>query len=373
MVRDARQKKLRGLAQSFRGRRKVLFSAGSPMNVVVQRPLLDVLGQDERIELYFAGEYRSPGDTEELARASGLSGVTLLSEPEAQRLKADLYLCPDGSRYGKLCHCRVLLFHGVSFKGRSLCERARWFHQVFLVGPYQRRQFVEQGIFEEHDPRLAAIGMPKLDRLVRGEIDRSKVREQLRVAAASTCVLYAPTWSDQSSLVTIGEELISTLAAEPDLHLLVKLHDHHRNPRRSTVDWSARAAAWKSERVTLVDDIDVTPALSAADILITDASSVSQEFCLLDRPILFAQVPGLYESERYRDSADLKTWGQRAGLTFETVSQALDALRRSLEHPQELASIRQQVSQDLFYNPGSATEHALEALYRQLRLTPQSA
>jgi len=369
MVKDARQKKLRGLAQSFRGRRKLLFSAGAPMNVVVLRPLLDVLARDERIELFFAGEYRRPGDTEELAREAGLTGVTLLSEQEAKRLKGDLYLCPDGSRYGKLCHCRVLLFHGVSFKGRSLSDRARWFHRVFLVGPYQRRQFVERGIFEEHDPRLIDIGMPKLDRLAHGEFDRDQLRRKWRVAAGSHCVLYAPTWSDQSSLFTLGEELIAALSAEPDLHLLVKLHDHHRNPDRSSVDWVARSAKWNAERVTLVEDLDVTPALAAADLLITDASSVSQEFCLLDRPILFARVPALYASERYRSTADLTTWGQRAGRTFETVPEARQLLRMSLEHPQELSAVRRELARDLFYHPGQATERALEALYRELRLT----
>lgn len=368
MVMDAKQKRWRGMTQGFRGHRSVLFSAASPMNVAVMRPLLDVLQKDERIDLFFAGEYREPGDVAALARATGLEGVTLLTEKKAKSLKADMYLCPDGSRYGKLCHCRVLLFHGASFKGRAIAERARWFHQVFLVGPYQRRQFVERGIFEQQDSRLVSIGMPKLDRLVRGEINRHQVRARLGVQEGEKCVLYAPTWSEQSSLFTLGEELIEALSSEPGVRLVVKFHDHHLNPARSSVDWRERAKHWNKERVTLFDDIDVVPALAAADVLVTDASSVSQEFCLLDRPILFAESKELYDSERYRDTADLKTWGQSAGLVFKTPEEAVKELRRSLEDPTEFSATRRKLARDIFYNPGQATKRALETIFRELRL-----
>ncbi|MFH0944009.1 MAG: CDP-glycerol glycerophosphotransferase family protein [Planctomycetota bacterium] len=368
MVKNTKQKRWRGMTQGFRGHRTVLFSAGSPMNVDVMRPLLDVLAADERIDLCFAGEYREPGDVEALAEASGLDGVTLLTEKEAKSLKADMYLCPDGSRYGKNCHCRVLLFHGVSFKGRAIARRARWFHQIFLVGPYQRRQFVERGIFEKHDPRLVSVGMPKLDRLVRSTIDRDQVRARLGVGNDEACVLYAPTWSEQSSLFTLGEELIDALSAEPGVRLVVKFHDHHLNPSRSSIDWRERAARWNPERVALFEETDVVPALAAADVLVTDASSVSQEFCLLDRPILFAEVKELYESERYRETADLKTWGQSAGPVFKTPEQAVKELRRSLANPTEFSPIRRKLAQDMFYHPGHATKRALEVLYRELRL-----
>lgn len=373
MVRNAQKKPLRSLTQRLRSTRRVLLSAGSPMNVVVMRPILDVLRADPRIELFFTGDYRQSDGREEiarLARLTGLEEVTSLDEQQAKDLGADLYLCPDGSRYGKRCHSRVLLFHGVSFKGRSIQERARWFHKVFLVGPYQRRRFVKQEIFADDDPRLLEIGMPKLDRLVRGEIDAQAVRRELGCEKEDTCVLYAPTWGDQSSLHTMGEELIEALAARPHTRLVVKFHDHHLNPDRTSVDWARRSREWNWDRVVVYDDLDVVPALAAADVLVTDASSVSQEFCLLDRPILFADVPELFDSERYRRTVDLATWGRQAGKLFRTPAEASRALDAAIADPAAQSEIRRALAADLFYDPGNATDRAVEAVYRELQLSP---
>ncbi|MBI4881991.1 MAG: CDP-glycerol glycerophosphotransferase family protein [Planctomycetes bacterium] len=369
MVRFARRSRLRSWVQRLRARRRVLFSASSPVSVVVLRPLLEVLARDPRIELFFTGEYRGQDDGRELLACSGLERVEVLRESEAKALRGDLYLCPDNSRAGKACLSRVLTFHGVSFKGRSLVERARWFHRVFLVGPYQRRRLAELGVFPEGDARLQDIGMPKLDRLARGEVDRDAARRSCGAAPREVCVLYAPTWGEHSSLVTMGERLLSELAARGDVKVVVKLHDHHVNPERSAVDWAERVRRLGLQNVVLYEGADVVAPLAAADILISDASSVSQEFCLLDRPILFADVPELFRSERYRDTLDLETWGRRIGITFRAPEEVHAALERSMREPGEFSAPRRAAADDLFYGPGGATRRAVLALYRELRLS----
>ena len=42
-----------------------------------------------------------------------------------------------------------------------------------------------------------------------------------------------------------------------------------------------------------IEENDVTPLLFLADLLMTDASSVSSEYSLLDRPMVFLDVPKL--------------------------------------------------------------------------------
>ncbi len=369
MVRFARQSRLRSFAQRLRARRRVLFSASSPVSVLCLRPLLEALARDPRIDLFFTGEYRGRDDEAELLACAALSRVNVLGENEAKALRGDLYLCPDNSRAGKRCHCRVLTFHGVSFKGRSLVERARWFHRVFLVGPYQRRRLVELGVFPEGDARLLDIGMPKLDGLARGAVDRGAARREAGAGPGETCVLYAPTWGEHSSLVTMGEALLAELSARGDVKVLIKLHDHHVNPERSAVDWAERLRGQGLPNVVLHQGPDVVPALAAADVLISDASSVTQEFCLLDRPILFADVPELFASERYQDTLDLETWGRRIGITFRAPEEVHAALERSLRAPGEFSALRRQAAADVFYHPGEATRRGVLALYRALRLS----
>lgn len=367
-VRPRRKRLLRRLGQRLRRRRSVLVTASTPMNLVVLRPMLEALARDSRIDLFLTGKYHGNRDIRPLlSHTPDAQRFTLLTEPEAKRLPADVYLSADGTRYGKNSHSRVLTFHGVSFKGRSIGQRAGWFHRVFLTGPYQRRRFVDLGIFAADDPRLIDIGMPKLDRLVNG-IDAREVRRRHGIADDETCVLYAPTWGDDSSLATLGEPLIAALARHA--RVLIKLHDNHYDPLRSRIDWRARMRDWDFPGAVLYQDADVVPALAAADILVSDASSVNQEFTLLDRPMILVEVPSLYQGDRYRSTVDLDTWGLRGGIAIREPGEIDHAMKRALDDPAELSPVRRAIAADLFYHPGDATRHAVAELYAQLNLDP---
>ena len=51
------------------------------------------------------------------------------------------------------------------------------------------------------------------------------------------------------------------------------------------------------ERQRLVRGFDSNPYLAAADLLISDASSVANEFLVLDRPLVFFRLSGLEEDK----------------------------------------------------------------------------
>ena len=216
--------------------RRVILSASSPMNIVVLRPLLDVLQRDARIELFLAGLYQGQDNPLAIARKAGLSGVHLLSKCEAYRLKADLYLTPDHMKMSGKARRKALMFHGVSFKGRSISPKVTRFDKILMVGPYQRRKFIEAGILTQDDPRIEMVGMPKLDQLLNGRIDRARARARLGVDDGTPLVLYAPTWTEQSSLYTMGEAMLDQLAGMANVRVVVKLHDHLYDPSRNTVD-----------------------------------------------------------------------------------------------------------------------------------------
>ncbi len=174
-------------------------------------------------------------------------------------------------------------------------------------------------------------------------------------------VLYAPTWGEGSSLDAWGRHLLGVLADRPE-QVLVKLHDNSYDARKTSTDWAAALAEIEGPRLKIVRDADVRPALAAADVLVSDASSVANEFLLLDRPIVFADCPGLLD--RVAKRADLETWGRKTGRVAADpagLSAALDAGRSD---PDEHAEVRRAAAEDIFHDPGGATERAVEALRR---------
>ena len=99
------------------------------------------------------------------------------------------------------------------------------------------------------------------------------------------------------------------LASRYSYDILVKPHDH---PKNGAADRCEELTPLAGPGLRVVRDTDVVPLLFVADLLITDASSVANEFTLLDRPIVFLDVPRLLEdAQAFGAHLDLRTWGRR--------------------------------------------------------------
>src|SRR5438552_2328211 len=83
---------------------------------------------------------------------------------------------------------------------------------------------------------------------------------------------------------------------------VVKLHDRSldADPKyHGGVNWRARMKALERPgRVRYVEQADATPLLAAADVMVTDHSSVGFEFLVLDRPLLVFDAPDLPRAAR---------------------------------------------------------------------------
>ena len=139
--------------------------------------------------------------------------------------------------------------------------------------------------------------------------------------------------------------------------MVLKLHDHPKN----LVDWHSRLSRLEGPHLRISREPDVVKLLAIADLLITDASSVSSEFSLVDRPMIFLDVPELLaKAEVKQDSMlDLDTWGRKGGTIVGDPAAVADAVSESLSQPGLHAEVRHAMAADLFYNPGHATDHAL--------------
>jgi CDP-Glycerol:Poly(glycerophosphate) glycerophosphotransferase len=356
-------------------RARVLLNCKAPVNAACLRPIVRWLRRDAQFTLFLTSRYRGtrlrPG---RLLRALPPShrifhGIPAIPHFVASRMHFDLYLSPDMAMPGsRRCAQTVHLFHGVSFKGASISPQALAYSHLFLFGEYQRRRFVEKGITTADDPKLEMIGFPKVDCLVDGSLTPKGVRKQMEIEEDRRVVLYAPTWRG-TSLESDGEAIIEALAAM-DIHLILKLHDHSLDPGLSRGRWQRRLEAWRErDSITVWDDPDIGPAMMAADLLVSDISSVANEFTLLDRPIVFFETADLAASYSAKqiDHAMLE---RRPGRVVDSPAALPEAVTHALENPGEFHGQRRALARDLFHRPGSAQQRAVKRIHEMMGIEP---
>lgn len=343
----------------------ILFTGYAPVHFLCFRPLYERLCALHGVEVFVSGGLRTATpngfvyDTAALFRPFGIPEHRMLAVEDLPHRRFDVLYCANKriiappENFG----AKIQIFHGVSFRNRGVRPENLAYDFLFLIGPYMHRKFVETGMLSANDPRAVAIGFPKTDPLLDGSLDRRAIRASHGWTGERPVLLYAPTGEAYNSLETIGIEMIQRLQASARYDLLIKPHDH---PKNADIDWYTRLARYEDAHTRLVRECDVIPLLAAADLLITDASSVANEFALLDRPIVFLDVPELLRRSREAGAQlDLVTWGRRGGVLVERPAEIEDAVASSLARPDCQAGIRAEITRDLFYNPGRATDAAL--------------
>lgn len=344
---------------------RILFTGYAPVHFLCFQPLYERLRQTDGYEVHVSGGLRTKGEGGDwLYDEAGLysrfdvppNAIKLV--PELADADYDvLFAANTNMIQPRAVGKKVQIFHGISFRNKAVREENASADHYFFVGPYMRRKFEERGMFAKDDPRTLSIGFPKTDRLVNRTLDRQKLLQQHGLSGERPVLVYAPTGQKKNSLETMGLDVIRALSESNQFDLLVKLHDHPKGHK----DWMKRVGALETEHTKLVRDFDVIPLLYLADLLITDASSVANEFALVDRPIVFLDVPELIQAAMSEGSAvDLDTWGRKGGVIVPGPDQVVEAVAKSLAQPEQFSEVRKAAVQDLFYNPGSATDAAYE-------------
>lgn len=346
----------------------VLFTGHAPVHFACFRPLADRLRRLDGVRVFVSGGLKSTSEDDEGAVRYDLPGLYRpFGVPEAEMLTVEEIRERDFPvvfaantkflRPRSAGEC-VQIFHGISFRNKAVRAENMGADRYFLIGPYMKRRFVEGGFMEDEDPRGLSIGFMKTDRLIDGTLRRDEVLGGIGVDGSRPVLLYAPTGQKDNSLETMGEEVLRRLSATGAYHVIVKPHDHAKD---HSIDWTRRLRELALPGVTVVDEsADVIPLLFVADLLITDASSVSSEYSLLDRPIVFLDVPRLLRRAAKKEGAmDLATWGRRCGPLVERPDSVVAAVDQSLEEPDLHSEVRRSMAKDLFFNPGRATARAV--------------
>jgi hypothetical protein len=353
---------------------RVLFEAASPMSLAVFQPVLERLQRDPRFEFWFTSCDRRWTPRSIFGHA-GIS-ERVVSPSDARWMKFDGYVNTDFWNITWLPRRtrRVHLFHGVAGKYDldapvAIAPVVTAFDRLLFPNRDRLRRYGDAGLVDPASAQAALVGFPKVDCLVDGSLDRLAIERTLGLDPAVPTVLYAPTWSPYSSLAMIGEAIVEALH-RLDVNVIVKLHDRSAEPTErgsGGVDWRAQLErARRHSHVHVASDSNASPYMFAADVLVTDHSSVGFEFMLLDRPIVVVDCPQLIARARVNPQ---KVELLRSAAEVVSDADAVGpAVRRALAWPRRHSERRQAIADQLFYCPGGATARAARCIYDLLSL-----
>ena len=354
--------------------RRILVDARTPVNYTMVAPVVRALESDPRIDFYFTAS-EEPNRMRSIYHEA--PRVRTIHPRVAALMKFDAYVASD-FMWATLPRgtSRIQVFHGVGGKyGFDAPDRSmREWDRLFFVNERRLRNFIGAGAIDADSPAARLIGMPKTDCLVDGRIDRAAVLIELHLDPVRPTVLYAPTWSAESSLNAIGEELVRRLSDMP-VNLIMKLHDRSRDLRErysGGIDWAARLQPLLATgRGVIAPGHDISPYLVAADLMITDHSSAGFEFLLRDKPIVRIHRPSLIKLANIHP--DYVALLASVSDSVITVEETLAAVERGLSTPSRHSAERRAAAADLFYRPGGATRRSIDALLEAIELEPAMA
>jgi len=356
-------------------RRRLLINARTAMNYSTVSPIVERLQRDPRLDFYFTASENPESYAEIFAEA--VAPFKFIKPFQASLTRFDVYLAADflwmklprGAR-------RVQTFHGVAGKYRTVYDSPshsmRDWDRLFFINKRRLQHFVDCGAIDKNSDAARLIGMPKLDCLVDGSLVRDEILTSLGVDPARRTILYAPTWSAHSSVVLMGEELVKRLGGA-GYAVIVKLHDRSRDALQyehsGGVDWGERLGPLLEHYDGLLaTGSNSSRYLPAADVMITDHSSVGFEYLLLDRPLIRIHVPELIKNTDIEPSyVELLA---NASISANNVDETVAAVERAFAEPGLKSSDRVAVANEMFYEPGTATERAVRELYELMELDP---
>jgi len=356
-------------------KKRILFSGSAWVHFACVEPVYRRLAADPRIEFWLTGGFKKGEDSDDAGYV--LDGFydpfqvdrsKVIPVEKAAEMDVDVLVAANKSPAKPRSRAKsVQVFHGVSFKNLGVREKYLKFDHLCLAGPYHGEAYRKRGFVREPNQCLIT-GVPKIDALVSGRLDRNALLLRNGIEPDRPTILYAPTGSKFNSMETMGRRVIEEIQRDGRWNLLVKLHDH---PKNTDIDWSREIRRMESDRVRLVTDPNVIPYLHAADLLVTDASSVSVEYSLLDRPMVFLDVPELLKDVVDRGGAlDLDTHGRKAGLMIQWPEDVVGAIEESFAAPGRWSRERQALARDIFHDPGRATDRVTGVVLHAAGLLP---
>src|SRR6185436_6852794 len=175
-------------------KRRILVDSRTAMNYATVAPIVEGLQKDSRVEMFFTAS-ESPDLLREIY-AAARPPHRLVKPKSAALMHFDAYLTADflwarlprGTR-------RVQTFHGVAGKYRKVydspADSMRGWDRLFFINQRRLQNFIDTGAVDADSPAIRLIGMPRLDCLVDGSLNRDEILNSIGIDPSRKTVLYA--------------------------------------------------------------------------------------------------------------------------------------------------------------------------------------
>ncbi len=316
---------------------KYLLFLTKPYSVSILEPIAEnIISQNSGTVKWFNGGS---------AKGIEVPGEQLFDSDTVHDFNPDAVIVPGNIVPDYWPGIKVQIFHGLGEEKRGHYRINNLFDMYCTPGPLMTNKFI--ALKNRHKSfQVIETGWPKLDRL-NPSVNISKRKSEFGFDPEKPVILYAPTFSPRYGS---AKGLLNEIRGLQDQRFqwLVKFHSLMN---KSIISGFALLEN-NSFKINRSDDI--LPLMEAADILLTDTSSVAYEYLLLDRPIItFRTTTRSDKGINLLEPVDLR-----------------GALERSLLDPDEY-SWNRSVYRDMIhpYNDGQSAPRVLQAINTGLTKT----
>ncbi len=339
---------------------RILVDCLEPFHYLHIRPLIERLHKDATVSLFFL---ENPGFSRATFSTDPIVVERFVSPLSVKFRSFDLTISLDYGELSWIPHRGTWLFipHGDGMKANYTgCTELGKYDAIFAL---TRSQAALQRRFARTGAEIIEAGFMLGDRLLRHPCT-DRVPRRFGLELGRPVVLYAPSWHARPDLIAMNEPMLGALCRQREFNVIVKPHPNLLRPERcGGKDWHKILVELQSRNVVVVDDPDTSiyEIMSAADVLLSDVSSVIYEFLFLDRPIVVHRYDRLLQAiggQPYLNEV------LSAIVQVEDPAAMLRALNEALQFPARRSQERRRILQERFFNVGSATDHAVRWIYR---------
>lgn len=269
-------------------------------------------------------------------------GKQLRSTEEVLEFNPDAVIVPGNVVPDFWPGLKVQIFHGLDEETKGFYRITGFFDLYCTPGPVITQRF--SSLSKRYKTFLVSqTGWPKLDQLAI-KVDYRALKRNLGLNLGKPVILYAPTFPPKYTSATALLPAIRTLN-NGSYQWLIKFHSlmdrDIQNSYRELIE----------DNFQVVDSQNILPYMQAADVLVTDTSSVAYEFLLLDRPII-----------TYNAIARIDK-----GINITSPAELGSAIEKSLADPQEYSSNRQYYLNEIHpYQDGESSIRIIDRIGKVL-------
>lgn len=269
----------------------------------------------------------------------------------------------------------VQVWHGIPFKGfkgdKNLLADFEKFDLHPVSSEWLKNYYIHAiGV---NPKKVIVTGYPREDLLLTDFYKKEKIIKELKIPKGLPIILYAPTWSHESGRIKplfpfknnikILERLENFLSKNK-LFMIIRLHPNwmKRSLKKENKEIIKKLKKIKNILLTsVIEDWDTEKYLSIADMLITDWSSIANDYIVLDKPMIFIDIP--YKIFKFGFALQPH---ERPGEIVRTEEEFFEAILQNLKHPKKFSKKREKIRRKVHYKmDGKASTRVLQEVFKR--------